>query len=165
MRGLRRAAGVAACLLAATPAFGQSGRPRAEVTPIVVSRELRAGATAELRLAVKLPAGIHVQANQPRDPSLIPTVLTVTAPAGATVEAITYPEPDELRQKNRGEPLVVLGPEFFITVRVRLAAGMASSELVIPGVLRYQACDDALCYPPARATTEWLLPVEARPTP
>ena len=96
-----------------------------------------------------------MQAHEPRDPSLIPTVLTVEAPPGITVEAVTYPPPTELTQTGRRESLAVLGPEFDIEVRLSVAATAAAGDLDVPAVLRYQACNDAVCFPPARATVEW----------
>ena len=143
---------VVAGLLAAVPhAVAQPGRPRAEVTPVVESAA-KAGETVRVTLDVRLPQDAHVQANKPRDPSLIPTVLTVEAPSGVTVEAVTYPPPTDLVQAGRREPLAVLGPAFTIEVRLSIAATAASGEIVVPAVLRYQACNDALCFPPARAT-------------
>ena len=38
------------------------------------------------RCKVSLPEGLHTQSNKPRDPLLIPTELTIDAPAGVTVE-------------------------------------------------------------------------------
>jgi DsbC/DsbD-like thiol-disulfide interchange protein len=151
---------VAAGLLAAVPpASAQPGRPRAEVTPVVASAA-KAGETARVTLEVRLPRDAHVQANKPRDPSLIPTVLTVETPPGITVEAVSYPPPTDLVQAGRSEPLAVLGPEFTIEVRLSIAATADAGEAVVPAVLRYQACNDALCFPPARATAEWRLKVE-----
>ena len=43
------------------------------------------------RAASRLPDGFHVQSNKPRDPLLIPTELTVDAPAGVTVEEVVFP--------------------------------------------------------------------------
>jgi DsbC/DsbD-like thiol-disulfide interchange protein len=145
--------------VSAAAATGQTARPRAEVTPIVVSTPARAGETARLSLRVRLPADVHVQAHEPRDPSLIPTVLTVEAPPGIAVEAVEYPPPTELTQTGRTESLAVLGPEFVIDVRVSIAPTVGAGELVLPAVLRYQACNDALCFPPARAPVTWRVPV------
>ena len=147
-------------LAVASPLAGaQSGRPRAEVTPVVETAATKAGDTARVSLKVRLPANVHVQAHEPRDPSLIPTVLTVEAPPGITVEAVTYPPPTELTQTGRRESLAVLGPEFVIDVRLSIAATVAAGELAVPAVLRYQACNDRVCFPPARAAVEWRLPV------
>ena len=49
--------------------------------------------------------------------------------------------------------------EFAIGVRLNVAAGMAPGEINVPARLRYQACDDKLCYIPATATTGWTLRV------
>lgn len=138
----------------------QSTRPRAEVTPVVATTQPKAGAALALSLKVVLPKDVHVQANKPRDPSLIPTVLTLTPPAGVTVDEISYPVPSELAQKDRKETLAVLGPEFSIEIKATLAAGVAAGELKIPGVLRYQACNDSVCFAPTRANAEWVIRVE-----
>ena len=102
----------------APAAAAQGGRPRAEVTPVVESTPARAGDTVRLLLQVRLPEDVHVQAHEPRDPSLIPTVLTVEAPPGTTVDEVIYPPATDLTQAGRREPLAVLGPEFAIGVRL-----------------------------------------------
>ena len=138
----------------------QTWRPRAEVTPVVETASVRPGETMRLSLKVRLPEHVHVQAHEPRDPSLIPTVLTVEAPPGITVEAITYPPPTELTQAGRRDTLAVLGPDFAIDVRLTVAATAAAGDLAVPAVLRYQACNDAVCFPPARATATWTVHVQ-----
>jgi len=149
--------------LTAVPMAAQSARPRAEVTPSVVSAPVTAGETARLSLRVRLPEDVHVQAHEPRDPSLIPTVLTVEAPPGTTVEAVVYPPPTDLTQTGRREPLAVLGPEFVIDVRVSVAAAAPAGDLAVPAVLRYQACNASVCFPPARAALTWHVPVTRAP--
>ncbi len=158
MSTITRVALVVAAFVAMPQAVpAQTGRPRAEVTPVVETPSVRAGETVRLSLKVRLPEHVHVQAHEPRDPSLIPTVLTVEAPPGTTVEAITYPPPTELTQAGRRDALAVLGPEFAIDVRLTVAATAAAGDLVVPAVLRYQACNDSVCFPPARATVAWAL--------
>jgi thiol-disulfide isomerase/thioredoxin len=136
----------------------QPKRPRAELTP-VAGASARAGGKVVVTLKVKLPPDVHVQANKPRDPALIPTVLTIDAPEGVSVEKITYPAPSDFMQAGQSKPLAVLGPEF--SVDVQLALGAASTGvLTIPARLRYQACDATLCYVPVTATTQWTVKVE-----
>jgi hypothetical protein len=156
----RLAAGVAVAMAIAAPLAAQSQRPRAEVTPVVETTPVRAGAPATLTLTVRLPKDIHVQSDKPRDPLLIPTALTIEAPAGITVTAIEYPKPTDLAQPGRTEPLAVFGSEFAIRAKVSLGEGVPAGDLKVPGTLRYQACNDTVCFPPTRATTEWLLSVQ-----
>jgi thiol:disulfide interchange protein DsbD len=137
----------------------QPGRPRAEVTAIAPSAPVTAGDTARVSLKVRLPEEVHVQAHEPRDPSLIATVLTVEAPPGITVEATAYPPPTELTQTGRSETLAVLGPEFAIEVRLAVASTATPGPIAVPVVLRYQACNDRVCFAPARATATWQVEV------
>ena len=158
--GLGVLAALAALVATPVAVFAQAVRPRAEVTPVVETASVHPGDSVRLSLKVRLPAHVHVQAHEPRDPSLIPTVLTVEAPPGITVEAITYPAPTELTQTGRRDTLAVLGPEFAIDVRVVVRGTAAVGDLAVPAVLRYQACNDRVCFPPARATATWTLHVQ-----
>ncbi len=89
-------------LAAVGPAMAQGTRPRATLVTTTPEVTLAAGATTIVSLRVELPAGVHVQAHQPNDPLLIPTVLTVDAPAGVTVASVSYPSPAELKQSRTG---------------------------------------------------------------
>ena len=146
-------------LLFGAPAGAQLQRPRAEVTPLVTAAEVKPGSTVSVLLKVKLPKDVHVQADKPRDPSLIATALTIEAPAGVSLEKISYPSATELSQQGRREKLLVFGPEFEIEARLAVARSVAPGELVIPGRLRYQACNDTMCFAPARADTQWKLTI------
>ncbi|MEO8677898.1 MAG: protein-disulfide reductase DsbD domain-containing protein [Vicinamibacterales bacterium] len=130
------------------------------MTPVVETSPVRPGAAAELALKVKLPIDVHVQSDKPRDPNLIPTVLTLEAPAGVKVESITYPKASDLKQKSGGPPLAVFGSEFTINVKVSVAATIGEGDLTLPAKFRYQACNESLCFPPATATTQWTLKVQ-----
>lgn len=151
---------LSAALVAGVALSAQANRPRADVAPVIKTEQPKAGAPLALALQVRLPKDVHVQANKPRDPSLIPTVLTLTPPAGVTIDSITYPEPSELAQKDRKETLAVLGPEFTIEIKATVAATVAVGDLKIPGVFRYQACNDAVCFAPTRENTEWAVRVQ-----
>jgi len=155
-------AAVLAMLWAVPAAAHLTGPIEAALTPLVARDAVAPGGEARLALRVALPSeALHVNANQPRDPSLIPVVLTLEPPEGVTVEELVYPEPTDLEQVGAAEPLLVYEHDFVIGVRVALDAGLAPGDLVVPARLRYQACDDRICYVPITATTAWTLPVAA----
>ena len=118
-----------------------------------------AGSAARLALRVALPEGFHVQSNAPRDPTLIPTVLTIDAPAGVSVEEIVYPPPTDLEQVGQKQPLAVFEREFAIGVVVRVDSKAAPGEIALPAHLRYQTCNAQLCFAPTTANTQWTLRV------
>ena len=148
-----------AVLLAATAMHGQMRRPKADVTPIVSADGVHAGEAIRVALRVQLPAGLHVQSDKPRDPSLIPTVLTLTAPGGIGVSEIVYPKPAELAQAGQGQPLAVFDESFVVGVRLTIDAGLQPGDLAVPARLRYQACDASSCYAPTSETIQWALHV------
>ncbi|HEX6975945.1 MAG TPA: thioredoxin family protein [Vicinamibacterales bacterium] len=138
---------------AASGAAAQISRPKADVTPLVEGTAL-AGGEIRTALQVSVPEGLHTQSNKPRDPSLIPTTLSVEAPAGITVEEIVWPKAIDLEQAGSEKPLAVFERVFLIGVRMSLA-GVQPGDITIPVKLRYQACDANLCYPPATASVQW----------
>ncbi len=151
---------VAGLTLSAVSASAQLRRPVAELTPTVERQTIQPGRTMTVALRVELPENLHVQSDAPRDPFLIPTLLTFTLPEGVTVEEITYPEATDFLLVGGEEPLLVFGHDFTIEVRLALDAGVSPGEMVLPGNLEYQACDDRVCFAPANATVEWRVNVE-----
>jgi thiol:disulfide interchange protein DsbD len=149
MRGL--AAAVALLVVAPTLGFAQFRGPRAELTPLVES-EARAGGTARAALQVTLPPQLHVQSNAPRDPALNP-------PAGIRATEIVFPKATDLQQAGLPQPLAVFEHEFAIGVQFAVADSVAVGTIDVPGRLRYQACDDKVCYPPQTGDVHWTLTV------
>ena len=152
-------AGLGVALLTSTAGHAQSGRPRAELTPIAAADGARAGTPARLALRVSLPEGLHTQSNKPRDPNLIPTVLTIDAPPAVVVEEIVFPPSTDLKQAGQDQPLAVFEREFVIGVRLSIAGSATAGAVTVPARLRYQACDENLCYAPATAETAWTVTI------
>ena len=145
----------------ASTADAQLRRPRAEVVPLIESTAVRAGSGVRAALQVTLPEGLHTQSNRPRDPNLIPTVLAIDLPAGITWDEVVFPPPIDFKLAGQDQPLAVFEREFLIGVRLTVAPTVAQGELIVPAHLRYQACDENLCYAPATANAEWKLNVVA----
>jgi len=145
----------ALCVLClASDASAQLRRPKAEVTPIVIAH-------TRLALKVSLPEGLHTQSNKPRDPLLIPTELTIDAPAGVTVTEIVWPPSTDLKQAGQDQPLAVFEQTFAIGVRLTVPESAPKGSLTLPYHLRYQACDVNLCYAPTTENGEWTLNLAA----
>ena len=151
---------VAGLGLSAVPTSAQFRQPKAELTPVVQQQAIQPDLTVTVELRVELPEDIHVQSDNPWDPFVIPTVLTFTLPEGVTVEEITYPASTDFLLEGWEEPLTVFEHEFTIEVRLALDADVSPGEMVVPGSLLYQACDDTVCFVPATAAVEWHMHVE-----
>ncbi|MGE3957998.1 MAG: cytochrome c biogenesis protein CcdA [Vicinamibacterales bacterium] len=133
---------------------------KAELSPLVERASVTPGSEIRVALQVELPEGFHMNSNKPRDPMLIPVVLTVPAPdqalpAGISVKEVVFPAPTDLKQRGADQPLSVFEQKFAIGVVLALDATVAPGTVRIPARLRYQACDETMCYIPTRAETAW----------
>jgi thiol:disulfide interchange protein DsbD len=94
-----------------------------------------------------IASGWHVNAHEPRDEFLIPTTLTLTAPAGVRAGPVEYPTPVERRLAFGGGKTYLL---YDGTVRFSapLEGAPEAGAGPLRAALRYQACDDTHCLPP-----------------
>ncbi len=153
-----------AFLCAPTFLSAQRGPSKADLSPLVETATVTPGSDVRVALQVQLPEGYHMNSNKPRDPMLIPVVLTVPSPdqalpAGITVSEIVFPAPTDLVQRGADQPLSVFERQFAIGVVLKVDASVAPGTVTIPARLRYQACDETMCYIPTRAETGWTFDV------
>jgi hypothetical protein len=135
-----------ALFLAATALFAQMA-PRMKIAPQPIVKVKR-GAPATITLKVSLPAGFHANSNKPTDPNLIPLTLKWTK-GPLTGAAITYPKP-ELEQYGftAGKKISVVTGDFDLVTRFNVPADAATGLTAETGTLRYQACNDRMCFAP-----------------
>ena len=149
---MKRLLVLAFVVLGTSAAGAQPVRPRR--TSLLSSRGPRAPVRLpRVALKVTVPEGLHTQSNKPRDPLLIPTTLTIDAPAGVTVHEIVWPPSIDLVQAGADKPLSVFEREFLVGVQLSLPASASAGDLTVPARLRYQACDAKMCYAPTRPTS------------
>lgn len=112
------------------------------------------------KIAVALGAGYHVNSNAPHEAYLIPLKLTWAA-APLEVANVTYPKPaDETYPFSPDQPLSVFTGNFDIVTKFKVPANASGGLMVLAGKLRYQACNNTMCFPPK--TVEIKLPAEIR---
>ena len=149
---------IALLLVLPQVAVAQLRGVKAELTTLVES-DAAAGSPVRAALQVRIPDRFHVQSDAPRDPTLIPTALTVDAPEGINVTEVVFPQATEFAQVGQAQPLLVFEHEFNIGVQFDVARTMPAGRVDVPGRLRYQACDDRLCYAPVTTDVLWTLTV------
>ncbi len=133
--------------LSAQPGFGMIG-PEVAVETAVETKGIQAGTTFRGAFRFTLSEGWHVNAHEPLDEFLIPTVLSLDETPGFSLEGAAYPEQSMFRFSFSSEPVAAYGEVFSIGVILRAAADAAPGDYVLSGRLSYQACNDALCAPP-----------------
>src|SRR5262245_47402057 len=135
--------------------------PPAEIIPLLERATVRAGGDLRAALQVTLPEGFHANANKPRDPILIPMTASVDAPAGITVTEVVFPEAKDFPSLSSSQPLRVFEGTFPIGVVMKVGKEVPPGAIKIPVRLRYQACNDKMCFLPKTIAAEWSVQVVA----
>ena len=123
------------------------------------SEAVRGGQTG-LEIFAEIERGWHINGHEPTDPFLIPTEVKFTPPPGISIDPLNYPRPDRKRFAfAKGKELLVYEGKVGITTALNVPADFVGSRARITAVMRYQACNDSTCLPPAAASAELLVPI------
>lgn len=126
----------------------RSGAPSVTFAPVGVVTARRAAKTI-VALNFRVASGFHINSNTPKDEFLIPTALKMDLPTDIVLGKIEYPVGKDLAFPFSPETkLNVYSGDFTINVTVHPLESVIPGKYVMHGVLRYQACDNAQCFPP-----------------
>jgi hypothetical protein len=121
--------------------------PKSHVLLLSDAVEVQAGQEQTVELRFRVEEGFHINSHTPKDELLIPTVMKVDAASPVKATYLGYPKGMPFRlalDTGGGDVLDVYQGEFRVSMRV--VAPKGASTLV--GSLKYQACDNAACFPP-----------------
>ena len=105
-------------------------------------------------LKVSVLPGLHVNSDKPKDEYLIPLKLTWSGGPLET-KSVTYPKSEDI--KVGGQDLAVFTGSFEIETEFKIPAKAPTGTATMAGKLRYQACNNEMCFRPA--STEVKLPI------
>jgi len=136
-------------VLLVSTAVAQGGKaPSVSIAPVPLVTAPRAAQTM-VDLNFRVSSGFHINSNTPKDEFLIPTALKMDLPTDIVLGKIAYPEGKDLTFPfSPDQQLSVYSGDFTITVAVHPLLAVTPGKYVMHGVLRYQACDNAQCFPP-----------------
>ncbi len=119
------------------------------------------GGRAMAHVTLTVLKGWHINANPAADENSIPTEVSVESASGLTCGQAVYPRPRIEKLAFSDQPLLVFDGSTVIQVPVSAAATAKPGTHSLAGVVRFQACNDQICLPPAKLKFE--LVVEANP--
>ena len=136
-------------VLVAATGFAQTGKaPSVTIAPIPLVTATRTEQTM-VNLNFRVARGFHINSNTPRSEFLIPTALKMDLPTDIVLGKIEYPHGQDVSFPfSPDEALNVYTGDFTITVAVHPLKSVVPGKYVMHGALRYQACDNAQCFPP-----------------
>lgn len=142
---------------AATILIAQTS-PTLAVAPVPTVK-VRKGSVAAVTLHAVLPPGFHANSNTPSDDYLIPLTLKWTG-GPLAVDGITYPKGALEKYPFSPKPLSVVTGEFSISTKFKVPANAPNGAAAQNGTLRYQACNDRMCFAPKSVPVSVTLEIE-----
>jgi len=117
---------------------------------------VKAGQTVKLFVDVTPKPKMHVYAPGAKD--YLPIALELNSP-GAKAGKLTYPKSQDWYFEPTKEHVPVYQSPFRLTQDVTIDSSVKPGTLYVTGVLKYQACDDTICYKPMAEPIAWTLSV------
>ncbi|MGA8215924.1 MAG: protein-disulfide reductase DsbD domain-containing protein [Candidatus Sulfotelmatobacter sp.] len=152
-------------LATASPSSAQTlGKaPSLTMAAVPLTTAQRASQTM-VNLNFRIPAGYHINSNTPKSEFLIATALKMDLPTDIILGKIEYPAGEDRNFPfSPDEKLSVYSGDFTIAVGVHPLHSVVPGKYVMHGVLRYQACDNAACYPPKNLPVSFEVKVVKEP--
>ena len=123
----------------------------------VTAASSQAAGKISLHADVVPKPGMHVYA--PGQKGYIAVTLTLDPAAPVTTAGkAKFPSGEKVLMPALNETQLVYAQPFRITQDVAIRRGTAAGPITVKGTMRYQACDDKMCYKPATVPMEWRIP-------
>ena len=107
---------------------------------------VKKGATIDVKVSATLNEGFHLNSHTPTEDYLIPLSLKWEGPL-EEVETV-YPKPQMEKYSFDDKPLSVLTGQFPLVTKFKAAGGAAPGPVTMNGKVRYQACNNTMCFAP-----------------
>jgi hypothetical protein len=107
---------------------------------------VKKGATIDVKLSATLNEGFHLNSHTPTEDYLIPLTLKWEGPL-EEVDTV-YPKPQMEKYSFDDKPLSVLTGQFPLVTKFKAPASAAPGPVTLNGKVRYQACNNTMCFAP-----------------
>jgi len=154
---------LAVCLLGLSAAFvvpSPQSAPNIGLSGSLSADSVRKGRSAQAVVVMDIPSGFHVHSNRPLEKFLIATQLQVEAPKGVKLGAVVYPRALLRNLKFSKSKVAVFEGRTPMRFNVTVPASFGSDSVELKARLRYQSCNDEVCFPPQ--TREITIPVKVK---
>lgn len=134
-----------------------NAQPNITINGSIAPGKVARGRTARVTVEMKIPHGFHVHSNKPLEKFLIATQLQVEAPGGLRVGPVTYPRALMRQLKFSKNRVAVYEGRVTMRFTVTVPTNFQTGSAEIKARVRYQSCDDEVCFPPqTREEKVWL---------
>ena len=129
------------------------------ISTSTADRPVAPGSRVALNIDIAPKPTMHVYAPGQKD--YIPISVTIDGSAAIKPATIQFPTPEKREIQELGTQLVYSKP-FRIVQDIAVAKGPSAKPgpLTVKGAVKYQACDESICYAPITVPVTWTLTVK-----
>ena len=152
---------LAVVLLATGPSFYSApvlqSAPNIGVNGSVSANKVQRGRNVQGTVVMDIPSGYHVNSNRPLEKFLIATQIKVEAPNGIRVGPVSYPRAILRKFKFSKNRVSVYEGRATMRFNITVPRDVSTGSKEIKVRLRYQSCNDELCFQPqSRELSLWV---------
>jgi hypothetical protein len=141
-----------------TALFGVA-TPHITMSTSASAAEARPGSTIRLFVDVIPDPNVHVYAPGAKD--YLPIALSLKPRPGVWIGKLVYPKSQDWYFEPLKEHVPVFHTPFRLEQAIVLGASLKAGERVtVTGLMKYQACDDVVCFNPVTAPVSWSVTVK-----
>ena len=130
--------------------FNNPITPPSEARLVDCSASVASDNPFNVTVQLKVAKGWHINANPPGQEGLIPTTVSVAPDAPVEIVSVNYPKGESVHFDFSDESLAVYTGDITIQVKLKPKPDISREEAFpVQLELRYQACNDTQCLPPA----------------
>ena len=131
--------------------------PNIGVSGKLSANNVKRGRSVQGTVVMEIPGGYHVNSNHPLEKFLVATQLQVEAPQGVRVGPIIYPRAVLRTFKFSKSRVSVYEGRAIMRFTVSVPANAKTGSAELKAHLRYQSCNDEVCFPPrTQEVSLWL---------
>ena len=122
--------------------------PNIGVNGSLSGSNVKRGRNVQGTITMDIPSGYHVNSNRPLEKFLVATQLQIEAPNGLRVGPVIYPRAVLRTFKFSKTRVSVYEGRAVMRFSISVPAGAATGGRELKARLRYQSCNNELCFPP-----------------
>jgi thioredoxin:protein disulfide reductase len=145
------------CLIAVASAQTTAETNHLRLSASAKPDHVRPGQRVALTLDIELKPNMHVYA--PSVEGYIPIAWSMSPNPAIIAQPMVSPPPKMLHLEALDETLPVYSGQFRLVRDISIADSKVKGAVTIEGSLRYQACDDRMCYVPKTVPLKWTVQV------
>ncbi|MDG2391252.1 MAG: DUF255 domain-containing protein [Planctomycetaceae bacterium] len=117
--------------------------------PYLNVKKLPPGKTALVAIVINVEEGWHINTNPAQPDFFIPTEFKIESDDGITLKAAKYPKGKSFELEGFDDPLMVYEGQVVIYGQITIPNNLAGKSVKVRMNVKYQACNDKMCKPPA----------------